>query len=99
VGTFSSHRSLAADAMISEKMSEKMNEKIVVTDDSTEEMIATEPLTADNMLWAETVVASGTCVGVVVYTGPDTRFFCLFVGIGGMLFVGVVGVVVFCLIV
>ena len=39
----------------------------------------TEPLTVDNMLWGETVVASGTCIGVVVYTGSETRF----CGVGG----------------
>ena len=33
----------------------------------------TEPLSADNMMWAETVVASGTCYGLVVYTGQESR--------------------------
>lgn len=30
-------------------------------------------LTVDNTIWANTVVASGTAVGCVIYTGPDTR--------------------------
>ncbi|GAA5862675.1 hypothetical protein JCM3774_001882, partial [Rhodotorula dairenensis] len=32
-----------------------------------------EPLTADNMLWANTVLAAGNAVGVIVYTGRETR--------------------------
>lgn len=32
-----------------------------------------EPLTAENMLWANTVLAAGQAVGVVVYTGRETR--------------------------
>ncbi|KAJ1985409.1 putative aminophospholipid-translocase [Dimargaris verticillata] len=32
-----------------------------------------EPLSVDNTLWANTVVASGTAVGLVMYTGKDTR--------------------------
>ncbi len=32
-----------------------------------------EPLSAENMLWANTVLASGTAIGFVVYTGPETR--------------------------
>jgi hypothetical protein len=32
-----------------------------------------EPLTVDNALWTNTVVASGTAVGLVVYTGSETR--------------------------
>jgi phospholipid-translocating ATPase len=32
-----------------------------------------EPLTAENMLWANTVLAAGTVVGFVVYTGKETR--------------------------
>ncbi|KAH9851263.1 protein transporter [Lenzites betulinus] len=32
-----------------------------------------EPLTAENMLWANTVLAAGTAVGFVVYTGAETR--------------------------
>lgn len=33
----------------------------------------TVPLTVDNTLWANTVLASGTAVGIVVYTGVETR--------------------------
>jgi hypothetical protein len=32
-----------------------------------------EPLSAENVLWANTVLASGTAIGFVVYTGPETR--------------------------
>lgn len=32
-----------------------------------------EPLTAENMLWANTVLAAGTAVGMIVYTGKETR--------------------------
>ena len=32
-----------------------------------------EPVGVDNMLWANTVVATGTVVGAVVYTGRETR--------------------------
>jgi len=32
-----------------------------------------EPLTAENMLWANTVLAAGTAIGMVVYTGRETR--------------------------
>ena len=32
-----------------------------------------EPLGVENTLWANTVLASGTAVGVVVYTGSETR--------------------------
>ncbi|KAG5645131.1 hypothetical protein DXG03_006848 [Asterophora parasitica] len=31
------------------------------------------PLTVENVLWANTVLAAGSAVGFVVYTGPDTR--------------------------
>ncbi|KAF7321418.1 Phospholipid-transporting ATPase [Mycena kentingensis (nom. inval.)] len=31
------------------------------------------PLTAENMLWSNTVLAAGSAVGLVVYTGPETR--------------------------
>ncbi|KAJ9478875.1 putative phospholipid-transporting ATPase NEO1 [Pseudozyma hubeiensis] len=31
------------------------------------------PLSAENVLWANTVLAAGTAVGVVVYTGRETR--------------------------
>ena len=32
-----------------------------------------EPLTAENVLWSNTVLAAGTAVGFVIYTGPETR--------------------------
>uniref|UniRef100_A0ACB8FD00 ATP synthase subunit 9 n=1 Tax=Sphaerodactylus townsendi TaxID=933632 RepID=A0ACB8FD00_9SAUR len=32
-----------------------------------------ESLSIDNTLWASTVVASGTVIGVVIYTGKETR--------------------------
>lgn len=32
-----------------------------------------ESLSIENTLWSDTVVASGTAVGVVVYTGKHTR--------------------------
>ena len=32
-----------------------------------------EPLTAENMLWANTVLAAGSVIGFVVYTGAETR--------------------------
>ncbi|GAA5973557.1 hypothetical protein JCM11641_007117 [Rhodosporidiobolus odoratus] len=35
--------------------------------------VPVEPLTAENMLWANTVLAAGQAVGVVVYTGRETR--------------------------
>lgn len=31
------------------------------------------PLTAENVLWSNTVLAAGSAVGFVVYTGSDTR--------------------------
>jgi len=31
------------------------------------------PLTAENVLWSNTVLAAGSIVGLVVYTGPETR--------------------------
>ncbi|KAF7315289.1 Phospholipid-transporting ATPase [Mycena indigotica] len=31
------------------------------------------PLTAENMLWANTVLAAGSAIGLVLYTGSDTR--------------------------
>ena len=31
------------------------------------------PLTAENMLWANTVLAAGSAVGFIVYTGKETR--------------------------
>ena len=32
-----------------------------------------EPLTAENVLWSNTVLAAGSIVGFVIYTGPETR--------------------------
>ena len=32
-----------------------------------------EPLSVENMLWTNTVVASGTAIGLVIYTGTETR--------------------------
>ncbi|KIJ61190.1 hypothetical protein HYDPIDRAFT_138015 [Hydnomerulius pinastri MD-312] len=32
-----------------------------------------EPLTAENVLWANTVLAAGSAIGFVVYTGAETR--------------------------
>lgn len=32
-----------------------------------------EPLSAENVLWSNTVLAAGSAVGLVVYTGPETR--------------------------
>lgn len=47
-----------------------------LTDDGDVPMVqqpSVEPLSAENALWANTVLASGSAVGVVVYTGPETR--------------------------
>ena len=33
-----------------------------------------ESLSVENIIWAETVIASGTCLGLVLYTGSDTRW-------------------------
>ncbi len=30
-------------------------------------------LSIENTLWANTVIASGTAIGIVIYTGPETR--------------------------
>lgn len=35
-----------------------------------------DALTVDNTLWTNTVVASGTAVGLVVYTGSESRRYC-----------------------
>lgn len=35
--------------------------------------VKSEPLSVENVLWANTVVASGTAVGLVIYTGNETR--------------------------
>lgn len=32
-----------------------------------------ESLNVENTLWADTVLASGTAVGLVIYTGRETR--------------------------
>ena len=32
-----------------------------------------EPLSIENTVWANTVIASGTAVGLVIYTGPECR--------------------------
>ena len=32
-----------------------------------------EPLGVENTLWTNTVLASGTAIGFVIYTGKDTR--------------------------
>jgi len=31
------------------------------------------PLTVDNVLWSNTVLAAGSAVGFVIYTGAETR--------------------------
>lgn len=31
------------------------------------------PLTVENILWANTVLAAGSAVGMIVYTGKETR--------------------------
>ena len=36
-------------------------------------MPTVEPLTAENMLWANTVLAAGSAIGFVAYTGAETR--------------------------
>jgi magnesium-transporting ATPase (P-type) len=35
--------------------------------------VCEDSLTVDNTLWSNTVVASGTALGVVIYTGAETR--------------------------
>ncbi|TIA93573.1 hypothetical protein E3P99_00049 [Wallemia hederae] len=35
--------------------------------------LPTEPLSAENCLWANTVLAAGSAVGIIVYTGKETR--------------------------
>ena len=39
----------------------------------TGENAAEDSLSIENTLWANTVVASGTALGLVIYTGMDTR--------------------------
>jgi hypothetical protein len=34
---------------------------------------STEPLTVENVLWSNTVLAAGSAVGFVIYTGSQTR--------------------------
>jgi phospholipid-translocating ATPase len=34
---------------------------------------AVSPLTVDNVLWSNTVLAAGSAVGFVIYTGAETR--------------------------
>ena len=41
----------------------------VVTDDGVRDIA----LEIENTLWADTVLASGTAIGCVIYTGPETR--------------------------
>src|ERR1700733_1779754 len=36
-------------------------------------LVSIEPLTVENVLWSNTVLAAGRAVGFVVYTGSDTR--------------------------
>ncbi|CAL1698399.1 unnamed protein product [Somion occarium] len=32
-----------------------------------------EPLTVENILWSNTVLAAGSAIGFIIYTGPETR--------------------------
>jgi phospholipid-translocating ATPase len=32
-----------------------------------------DPLTVENTLWMNTVIASGSVIGLVIYTGAETR--------------------------
>ncbi|KAF8310761.1 aminophospholipid-transporting P-type ATPase [Clavulina sp. PMI_390] len=36
-------------------------------------LVSIEPLTVENVLWSNTVLAAGRAVGFVIYTGPETR--------------------------
>lgn len=45
--------------------------RTVTQDDAEAKVVA--PLSADNVLWANTVLAAGSAVGMVVYTGRETR--------------------------
>lgn len=36
-------------------------------------LVSIEPLTVENILWSNTVLAAGRAVGFVIYTGPETR--------------------------
>ncbi|KAG6877633.1 hypothetical protein C0993_005454 [Termitomyces sp. T159_Od127] len=42
-------------------------------DGSAESVPSVSPLTVENVLWANTVLAAGSAVGMVVYTGAETR--------------------------
>ncbi|KAG8733388.1 putative aminophospholipid-translocase [Ceratobasidium sp. 423] len=42
-------------------------------DDPEQQAPQVTPLTAENMLWSNTVLAAGTAIGMVVYTGKETR--------------------------
>ncbi|GAA5905553.1 hypothetical protein JCM8208_005769 [Rhodotorula glutinis] len=51
-------------------------EREAAHDDDDDDLVAShpvEPLTAEHMLWANTVLAAGAAVGMVVYTGRETR--------------------------
>lgn len=39
----------------------------------TDSIRAEDPLTVENTMWSQTIVASGTAIGLVIYTGPETR--------------------------
>ena len=45
--------------------------KLTVHDPDSEE--GEERLSIENTMWANTVVASGTATGLVIYTGPECR--------------------------
>ena len=47
--------------------------KAVLVNFQTDDNTANEPLTIENTLWANTVVASGTALGLVIYTGRESR--------------------------
>lgn len=40
---------------------------------TTDDQVQDGSLNVENVLWANTVLASGTAVGIVVYTGRETR--------------------------
>ncbi|ELU38737.1 phospholipid-translocating P-type ATPase, putative [Rhizoctonia solani AG-1 IA] len=41
--------------------------------DTEQQVPQVTPLTAENMLWSNTVLAAGSAIGMVVYTGKETR--------------------------
>jgi phospholipid-translocating ATPase len=41
--------------------------------DNTLAVPTVEPLTVENVLWSNTVLAAGSAIGFVIYTGPETR--------------------------